>query len=60
LNNQSRFLNGLGRREDALTTIDEAVRRILSALEQADYLPDAGVEGRAHAGRAAAEGNEHD
>ena len=44
LNNQSGRLSELGRREDALTVIDEALRLVLPVLEQAPYvLPDAGL-----------------
>jgi hypothetical protein len=44
LNNQSGRLSQLGRREDALTAIDEALRLVLPVLERAWYfLPDAGL-----------------
>ncbi len=44
LNNRSNRLSELGRREDALTAIEEAVRLVLPVLERAHYfLPDAGL-----------------
>jgi hypothetical protein len=44
LNNQSGGLSELGRREDALTAIDEALRLVLPVLERAPYvLPAAGL-----------------
>jgi hypothetical protein len=44
LNNQSNTLSELGRREDALTAIEEALHLVLPVLERAHYfLPDAGL-----------------
>jgi hypothetical protein len=44
LNNQSNRLSDLGRREDALTAVDEALHLVLPVLERAHYfLPDAGL-----------------
>jgi hypothetical protein len=45
LNNQSNALSDLGRQEEALVAIDEAMRRILPRLEVAPYLlPDSGLQ----------------
>jgi hypothetical protein len=45
LNNQSLSLSELGRREDALTAIDEALRLVLLLLERSRYfVPDGGLQ----------------
>jgi hypothetical protein len=44
LNNRLGRLSALGRSEDALAAIDEALRLVLPILEHAhDFLPDAGL-----------------
>jgi hypothetical protein len=45
INNQSNRLTALGRREEALAAVDQALRLVVPLLERAPYvLPNAGLE----------------